>query len=532
MKYFVVIFVLSLLLNSAGTANAEEILTTDWVGTLQTGDNGAPLHLHLEQSGDALTGTAFAPSEKIMDAPISGVGRESNHLSVSVKTGTAEYTFDGTISNDSMDGTMTAGERKVPFRMIRLASVDHSKYFGAYRFEDKHCVYIRNWDELGDDQLTYFDDDGSAGPLYPHSVVSFSTGPALMLPLPEQAKITFLFNRKNKVTGLKWQDTSGKARTAQRITDLLEEEIRFGQKEAPLAGSLVLPAGHGPYPAVVMVHGSGPVTRNFFGPIAYWFANHGVAVLSYDKRGIGSSGGDWLEADFNTLASDALSGVALLKNRKDIDASRIGLFGISQGGWVVPLAASRSSDVKFAILLSAPSVSPAEQDKTRNMQEMRLAGSTEEEINKAMAGYQQQIDGLMSEEGLQWVQGEIKKAKDAGNTKLLASGGPDNPRFLLWLRGVLRYDPLPALGKVKCPVLAVYGELDRGVPVSDNKDTLESVLKKGGNQDVTVVILPAADHALFECKTGSASEFPYLHRFVPGFFDTMLTWMSTHISSK
>lgn len=514
-------------LPAAGSAPVDK---SDWVGMLQTAGKPSAIRFHFEQTGKDITGTAFVPSEKIMIYPISNAHREGDHIAFSSKTDSAEYTFDATIAGSEMNGNMTTGDRKVAFGMMRLAPVDTAKYFGIYRFEDKHCVYIRTWDELGENQLTYFEDGGPAGPLYAVSATSFFSGPSLMTPMPEESKITFLFNRKNEVTGLKWEDRSGKSISAQKVASVSEEEVAFNSGTVPLAGSLVLPQGQGkgPYPAVVFVHGSGPVTRDFMGPLAYVFANHGIAVLSYDKRGNGKSGGDWLEAGFEDLAADALAGIAYLKSRKEIAPARIGLLGISQGGWIVPLAASKSTDVAFAVLISAPAVSPAAQDEARNREEMKIAGSSQEDIDKAMSGYKQQIDGLMSDEGLQWVQGEIQKAKDAGNTKLLSSGGSDNPRFLLWLRGILLYDPLPALEKVKCPVLAVYGELDRGVPVQNNKDTLESTLKKGGNRDVTVVILPKADHALFECETGSASEFPYLHRFVPGFFDTMLQWLHSH----
>ncbi|PWT89780.1 MAG: hypothetical protein C5B54_08325 [Acidobacteria bacterium] len=501
--------------------------TSDWIGTLQTTDKPSPIRLRLEQHGKETNGSLFVPSERILMTPIAAVHQDDERISFSVKTMSAEYKFTAKITGSQMTGEMTSEDKKLSFQMLRLAQVNKSKYFGIYRFADSHYVYIRTWDELGPDQLTYITDEGLAGPLYPSSAISFFSGPSLMIPLPQELKVTFVVNNKNEVTDLKWEDKTGKEKSAKKIA-LSEEEVEFSDANVKLAGSLVLPNGKKPFPALVLVHGSGPVTRDFFGPIAYLFANHGIAVLSYDKRGNGKSEGDWLETGFDVLADDVLAAVTYLKSRKEIDASHIGLFGVSQGGWIIPLAAAKSKDVAFAVLVSAPAVSPLTQDETRTREELRLAGSSEEEINKAISDYKNQMDGLMSDEGLQWVQSEIKKAKDAGNTELLSANGPENPRFLLWLRTILHYDPLPALEKMKCPVLAVYGELDRGVTVADNRNLLESTLKKGGTQDVTVVILPNADHALIECKTGSASEFPYLHRFVPGFFETVLHWVSKH----
>jgi len=505
---------------------------THWVGTVQSRDHPAPIRFDFQESDSAFSGTVSAPSEELMLTPISNGQRNGERISFTARSGPDEYQFSGDISGNTLTGLMKSKEAGLPFSMVRLASVNNEKYFGVFKLGGKKNIYIRTWDELGPDQLTYFDDSGNVGALYAVSKESFFAGPSLMVPLPKQAEITFRFHSNNEVSGLTWKDASGAEKPAEKSAAIHEEAVAFQNGSIPLAGTLVLPQGEGSHPAVVLVHGSGPVTRDFFGPFAYVLASKGIAVLSYDKRGIGESGGDWLEADFEALAEDALAGIQYLKSRKEIRTANIGLLGISQGGWIIPLAASKSGDVAFAVLISTPAVSPVEQDEARVREEMQLSGSSEEEIQKKTASYKEQIDGLMSDEGLQWVQSEIQKAKDAGNTSLLASSGPDNPRFLLWLRSILRYDPLPALKKVKCPVLAVYGELDRGVPVKENKNILENTLKDGGNQHVQVVILPSADHALLECKTGSATEFPYLKRFVPGLFETVVQWIQKQAGER
>jgi pimeloyl-ACP methyl ester carboxylesterase len=492
-----------------------------WVGTIQTKERSAPIRIDLQQKDSALTGTVFAPSEQLILARISDAKQDAETISFTVNGAQ----FRASISGKTMTGSLRAGDSELPVTLVLLAPVTNSRYFGIYSISKNKNIYIRTWDELGPDQLTYFDDDGNAGALYAISEDSFIAGPSLILALPKTADLTFQFDKTGNAVALKWKEASGQQKIASKVTDIHEESIRFQNGDIHLAGSLVMPAGEGPHRAVVLVHGSGPVTRDFFGPIGYVLASHGIAVLSYDKRGIGESGGDWLEATFDDLANDALAGIQYLKSRKEIQPAQIGLLGISQGGWIIPLAASKSSDVAYAVLVSAPAVSPAKQDESRVREEMILTGASQEEIHKKMAGYKEQIDGLMSEEGLKWVEDEIRKAKEAHNDQLLSSGEPDNPRFLLWLRSILNYDPLPALAKVKCPVLAIYGELDRGVPVRENKEILENTIQQSGNNNVRVVIFPAADHALLECKTGSASEFPYLKRFVPGFFDTAIQWI-------
>ena len=127
------------------------------------------------------------------------------------------------------------------------------------------------------------------------------------------------------------------------------EEVTFRNGAVSLAGTLTLPSGIKPHPAVVFIHGSGPDSRENYSFYAELFARHGIATLIYDKRGVGASTGDWRRVHFRDLAEDALAGVRLLRSHKDIDASRIGLWGGSNGGWVAPLAASLSNDVAFVI---------------------------------------------------------------------------------------------------------------------------------------------------------------------------------------
>jgi dienelactone hydrolase len=139
----------------------------------------------------------------------------------------------------------------------------------------------------------------------------------------------------------------------------------FPSGDIRLAYRLDLPAGAGPFPAIVMGHGSGQATRHQLGAIAQGFINAGFAVLRYDKRGVGDSGGVYevagnvanSERVFPILAGDMIAGVEFLKTRREIDPARIGLFGVSQAGWIIPLAASRSSDVKFMVIVVGPTVS-------------------------------------------------------------------------------------------------------------------------------------------------------------------------------
>jgi len=162
-----------------------------------------------------------------------------------------------------------------------------------------------------------------------------------------------------------------------------EEPVRFTSGKVGLAGTLILPAGPPRYPAVFLFHGSGPQGRDL--STARWFAEQGFAALTYDQRGVGESTGHFEAGPFMDLYDDGLAAVEYLKSRKEIDARRIGVWGLSQGGWLGPLAASRSADISFVIAVSGPGVSPGEQMLVYWANELRDRGVPEVDVREADA---------------------------------------------------------------------------------------------------------------------------------------------------
>lgn len=162
---------------------------------------------------------------------------------------------------------------------------------------------------------------------------------------------------------------------------ITEEAIAFASEHITLAGTLFLPASPEKHPAVVLFHGSGPQSRDLF--TARWFAEQGLAALAYDKRGVGESTGDFRAVPFMDLCADGLAAIHYLKSRPEIDAKRIGVWGLSQGGWLGPLAASRSADVAFVIAVSGPGVSPGEQMIVYYANELRHEGMSEGDVQEA-----------------------------------------------------------------------------------------------------------------------------------------------------
>jgi pimeloyl-ACP methyl ester carboxylesterase len=264
-------------------------------------------------------------------------------------------------------------------------------------------------------------------------------------------------------------------------------------------------------------------------PLARFLIRHGMAVLSYDKRGVGGSTGDWNTASFEDLASDVVAAFEYLKTRGDIDGAQIGLFGWSQAGWTMPLAAVRAKDIAFLISVSGAGVPAAETtiDQAHN------------EIRRGMRPQVvEQIVGLMKLQYQFARTGEGWDEYAATREKIAARLGgappdtfPETPDHPSWqfMRRLYFYDPAPTLRRLHVPTLALFGELDNNIVAEKNKAAWGAALKAGGHPDYTLRILPKANHLQLEATIGSNAEMASLRRFVPEYFTTIHEWLAKRI---
>jgi pimeloyl-ACP methyl ester carboxylesterase len=281
-----------------------------------------------------------------------------------------------------------------------------------------------------------------------------------------------------------------------------EEQVHFQNGAVVLAGTLLLPMGRGPHAAVVFVHGSGPARRDSSAFLAERFVRAGVAALIYDKRGVGESTGDYRKSSFDDLAGDDLAGVEMLRGRLDINHREIGLHGTSQGGWIAPLAASRSHAVSFLILASAPAVTPAQTELQSIEANLRAQGFEGEEISAAAELTRLKIHFALTGQG--WDE-YAAAAERARNEKWFpVAGAPlsrDHWSFTTW-RLIFGYDPTAALDNLSCPVLAIFGGLDTTFKVSENlliwQRNLAPGIPRGHIHDAKFKVFPNADHSIIE----------------------------------
>lgn len=301
-------------------------------------------------------------------------------------------------------------------------------------------------------------------------------------------------------------------------THLRQEELRFQNGDVTLVGTLIMPASGAPGPAIVLIHGDGPDTREGYRFFAELFARNGVAALIYDKRGTGGSGGDWRRARFQDLADDALAGLERLKGHPGIDPRRIGLWGGSQGGWIAPLAASRSTGVAFVIVKAGPALRPSQLALHTSLTRVRDAGYPPEVLDRVTALMRLQFRILRSGHGWDVLAAEVEKVEAEPWYRHVAV-----MRHSRWQSAWMGYgadidfEPLPILESLDMPVLFLLGERDTQVPTPANLAALDRIRR--AHKNLTVSVFTAASHDL---------ELPRVLRFRPrfaaGYLDTMIGW--------
>ncbi len=321
-----------------------------------------------------------------------------------------------------------------------------------------------------------------------------------------------------------------------------EEDVRFlnAEDRISLAGTLLIPEGEGPFPAVAFCSGSGPQDRDesVFGHKPFWIiadhlARNGIASLRYDDRGIGGSGGNFLTATSAEFARDLESAITFLEGRDEIDADRIGAIGHSEGAIVVPMIANESPGLDFAVLLAPPGV-PAEEIITSQSEAIaRLNGASESDIS-ANTALRRQLFAVV----LEGLSPEAEREKMRG---ILEEVIPDNPAAVdgqidqlttPWMRSFLAYDPRPALASIACPTFALIGELDRQVLAEVNAPAIEAAFAENPNEDLRLIVVPNANHLFQTAETGLPTEYTRIEETIsPEVLDDIASWMLDVVGS-
>ena len=307
-----------------------------------------------------------------------------------------------------------------------------------------------------------------------------------------------------------------------------EEVVRYTHEEGgfELEGTLTLPEGDGPFPAGVLISGSGPQDRDEslmghkpFLVLADYLTRQGIAVLRYDDRGVGESGGDFGTSTTLDFATDVEAAVKYLDSRPDIDAGAIGLIGHSEGALIAPIVATNpENSIAYVVMLAGPGLQGKEVLLTQSAKILSMKGIGDEWIEQATQINSELYDTVLAHEGsnledtLRQKLAELRSEISEMEANMLGLNEEAEDRIINqlsspWMQKFMEIDPASYLERMKTPVLSIIGEKDVQVLPEENNAAIKEALEKAGNEEATLNILPGLNHLFQQAETGLPEEY-------------------------
>jgi pimeloyl-ACP methyl ester carboxylesterase len=549
-------------------------LDGDWAGTLQAGEAALHLVLHIAKAPDgSIKATIDSLDQGVYGIEVTSFTQKNSILSFGVSS--VGVSYEGKISEDhhSIEGIWTQGTNSLPLVFHHQASGAGAKkpadavsaaegvWQGALQANGMRLRLQLHVTHTDQDQLVAAldsPDQGVSG--LPATKVSQKDA-AFHFEIPEVGGVYdgTLNAAKNAIAGSWTQNEVTQTLEFKRSDKLLEllrpqtpskpysyreEEVVFPNAGAKvsLAGTLTIPTGAGPFPVAVLLTGSGPHDRDEtllghhpFLILADHLTRKGIAVLRYDKRGIGKSSGDYANATTEDFANDCESALAYLKNRKELDPKKIGLIGHSEGGIIAPMVAARSKDIAWIVLLAGPGVKGEDLLLLQSESILKVSGANDAQIASTLDFNKQTYALVREAQNRAELESKLKELVQASseNSALPPSALQSQLGMLAspWFRYFLDYDPAPALHKSLCPVLALDGQKDLQVPPKENLAAIQKALQDGGNRDFQATELPGLNHLFQHAPTGSPTEYGVvLETMAPEALNAVSDWVLKHVS--
>lgn len=345
--------------------------------------------------------------------------------------------------------------------------------------------------------------------------------------VPEgQIQVDFYRGENGRLDRLVWTESGSEPLSGTRIRPHHSRPVEFTSADGTrLEGRLLVPDCPGPHPAVVSVHGSGPVNR-YGGPYHTWFLTRGIAVLAYDKRGYTPDPGRWTEPDLEALSADAKAAVDFARQQQALDPRRVGLFGSSQAGWVVPRAAVEAPGTAFIVLRAGAATTQLETRLHEVRQELRGAGLAGLDLDYAVELRREIYRLAMNGAPLSATDALVEPYLDAPWYHTALGDGPISDhwstRWWAWAGRNLGVSAVPWLQRYPGPVLWFLADRDENVPLVATRAALERAFATSPGDDQQIVIVRDAAHSFLIRRPGKPP------RFSPEFFAAMGHWLEAH----
>jgi len=535
-----------------------------WSGTLDTGSIKLRIVFHISNTEDGLIATMDSPDQNLKGMPMTSVTRDAASLKIEAKQ--ISGSFSGKIAADqsSIDGKWSQGGGEVPLLLKRAkdqAEVEHKPaapsdidgaWMGTLNGSGVRLRIVFRIINTQDGLTVALDspDQGMHG--LPGTAVS-RDGSLLKI---ETSQIDGVFTGKiasdtTSIEGTWTQHGSSNPLVLKRVKDESEVEVKRPQnpvkpypyrdeevsydnkmEKVTLAATLTIPQGKGPFPAVVLITGSGPQDRDEsllghkpFLVLSDYLTRHGIAVLRADDRGVGKSTGVFANGTTADFATDAEAGIAYLKTRVEVDPHKIGLIGHSEGGMIAPMIAARNKDVAFIVMMAGTGV-PGDQVVVAQGEAIEVAmGKSTEDAAKNAAKERELLTLVETEKDEAKLESELKE-KMTGDVPEAQIGMQIKQVTSPWFRYFLTYDPATALRQVTCAVLVLNGEKDKQVLPEQNLPAIRKALEDGGNKHFEIDELPGLNHLFQTASTGSPTEYAQIEETMsPVALEKMAGWI-------
>jgi pimeloyl-ACP methyl ester carboxylesterase len=473
----------ALMLGIAGVpaaAQTRRVSDGDWVGELRTGYSSRYVHMRFEGDTTGAATTIDLPLANAWNVRVAVQMSPGQRLALSFPLGNDTARLAGAIRDTAIDAAGRVGDGDVRLHLIRRAAYDSGvvrPLAGNYAIAPDRVISIGPMDEAGN-WLSFFDSKTlRGGILYALDDSTFFTGPSFGIDYPIAIRATFERTGHGRARALRWEER-GTTRRARRLDDLRQEEVTFRNGDVRLAGNVTLPNSRGPHPAVVLIHGCcGTIPTRDFGYWSSYLVHNGFAVLAFDKRGGGQSTGD-INATYEELAADVLAGVRMLRARADIDPRRVGLYGMSNGGYVAPLAAVRGAGEVAFVAVRAGSARPVGGNIDYEVgNDLRSEGFDEAAVEQGVA-IRRRVTSFVTQHPelttTAWdsLQAEVRAVAEqrwypwsrVQWVPYVSPADSGGRAYLNTLRSSWEYDPVPYWRQVRVPVFVMLGALDRSVP--------------------------------------------------------------------
>lgn len=560
-RHVILMLIFVLTASPAFSAGGRQI-TGNWQGTLKAGPAELHLALHVTRNAGVLKATFDSIDQGAFGIPVTSISLNGSKLSFAIDS--IHGSYEGTVAGDgnSITGTWTQG-RPLPLSFTRAAlttkpkAAKPSDIDGAWlgtlhpgMMKLRVVFHIRNTDQ-GLTATLDSPDQGAKG--IPVTRVARKGSHLTMDVNGIGGKFGGTINADHSAIDGTWtQGGASLPLTLKRLKNAAElnppprpqnpkgplpykqEQVKFEDKQAgvQLAGTLTIPPGKGPFPAVVLIAGSGPQNRNevvmgqkVFLVLADYLTRKNIVVLRYDKRGIGKSGGDYATATTADFANDAEAAFNFLRTQPQVDPRKVGLIGHSEGGEIAPMVAARGRNVAFIVMMAGPGV-PGRQILVEQARAIsKASGMSSEKVQKAADREREIVEIIENAKDNAELEKELR-AKLAGKVPKARLGSMIGRLDSPWFRYFVRYDPATALEKVECPVLAMIGQKDTQVPAKQNLPAIRKALKAGGNKHFEVVEMPGLNHLFQPAKTGSPLEYGQIETTIaPAALEKISNWI-------